>query len=73
MRRIDMEKSFETQVSCKALKMQQHDFINHLQVIQSYLQMNKTDKALFYLDKVVDEVASLDSIDESSCRNSYIG
>ena len=53
--------------------MQQHDFINHLQVIQSYLQMNKTDKALFYLDKVVDEVASLDSIDESSCRNSYIG
>lgn len=67
-----MERSFENQVSCKALKMQQHDFINHLQVIQSYLQMNKSDKALCYLDKVVEDITSLD-VDKSNCRKFYLG
>ena len=40
---VAMEKELKNQVVCDeivlALRKQQHDFINHIQVIQAYLQI----------------------------------
>ncbi len=32
------------------LKIQRHDFINHLQVIHALLQLGRTEKALIYIE-----------------------
>ena len=34
----------------KLLRVQRHDFINHLQVIHALLQLGRTEKALKYID-----------------------
>ncbi len=34
------------------LKMQRHDFINHLQVIHAMIQLGKMDKALIYIEEL---------------------
>ena len=36
----------------RQLRMQRHDFINHLQVIYALLQMDESDQAMAYMDKV---------------------
>ncbi len=38
------------------LKTQRHDFVNHLQVLQGYLQLGKTDKAVKYLKVISQEM-----------------
>lgn len=35
------------------LRVQRHDFINHIQVIQALIQLGKTEKALRYIDDMV--------------------
>lgn len=40
----------------KALRRQKHDFINHVQVVQAYLQMGKAEKALAYLNGLVEQI-----------------
>ena len=32
------------------LKIQRHDFVNHLQVIHALLQLGRTEKALIYIE-----------------------
>lgn len=34
-------------------RIQRHDFLNNIQVIRGYLQLNKPDKALTYIDEAI--------------------
>lgn len=34
------------------LKIQRHDFVNHLQVIHALLQLGRTEKALTYIEEL---------------------
>jgi len=34
------------------LKIQRHDFVNHLQVIHALLQLGRTEKALIYIEEL---------------------
>lgn len=36
--------------SVSLLKIQRHDFVNHLQVIHALLQLGRTEKALTYIE-----------------------
>ncbi|WP_378953163.1 Spo0B domain-containing protein [Pelosinus sp. sgz500959] len=38
--------------SVNLLKIQRHDFINHLQVIHALLQLGRTEKALIYIEEL---------------------
>lgn len=40
----------------KLLRVYKHDFLNHLQVLLGYLQLNKDDKALDYVKKAIAEL-----------------
>lgn len=40
----------------KALRRQKHDFINHIQVLQAYLQLGKSEKALQYVNGLADQI-----------------
>ncbi len=71
---VAMEKELKNQVVCDeivlALRKQQHDFINHIQVIQAYLQIGKLDRALRYLDGIAHDVGAVDRIiNELNCKN----
>ena len=37
----------------RLLRLQRHDFINHIQVIQALIQLGKSEKALRYIDEMV--------------------
>jgi len=45
-----MEKHEVGEESVNLLKIQRHDFINHLQVIHALLQLGRTEKALIYIE-----------------------
>lgn len=34
------------------LKIQRHDFVNHLQVVHALLQLGRTEKALIYIEEL---------------------
>ena len=38
--------------SAELLRIQRHDFINHLQVIHALLQLGRTEKALTYIEEL---------------------
>ncbi|MBC8014478.1 MAG: Spo0B domain-containing protein [Sporomusaceae bacterium] len=38
--------------SVNLLKIQRHDFVNHLQVIHALLQLGRTEKALAYIEEL---------------------
>ena len=38
--------------SVELLRIQRHDFINHLQVIHALLQLGRTEKALLYIEEL---------------------
>lgn len=68
-----MENQLENQIVCEkitvALRKQQHDFINHIQVIQAYLQIGKVDRALQYLDRIAHETGVVERIIEDlNCK-----
>lgn len=44
------------------LRFQQHDFMNHIQVIQGYLQLNKAHKAMEYIEDIVKQKQNLSSL-----------
>lgn len=44
------------------LRIQQHDFMNHIQVIHGYLQLNKAQKAMDYIEDIIVQKRSLASI-----------
>ncbi|BBB89740.1 MAG TPA: Spo0B domain-containing protein [Methylomusa anaerophila] len=39
----------------KLLRVQRHDFLNHLQVIHAMIQLGKSDKALQYIEKLAQD------------------
>jgi sensor histidine kinase regulating citrate/malate metabolism len=36
----------------KLLRFQRHDFLNHLQVIHSYIRLNRLEEAVAYIEKI---------------------
>jgi len=36
----------------RLLRIQRHDFINHLQVIHAFLQLGKVDRAIAYIEEL---------------------
>lgn len=44
------------------LRIQQHDFMNHIQVIHGYLQLNKARKAMEYIEDIIVQKKSLSSL-----------
>ncbi|MGI9861592.1 Spo0B domain-containing protein [Moorella naiadis] len=44
------------------LRWQRHDFLNHLQVISGYIQLQKSDRALAYLRQAIDQMEQLGQI-----------
>lgn len=48
---------------CKTLiRLQRHDFLNHLQVIQGFLQLGKTDRALRYMEDIIEDVRDIEKL-----------
>ena len=49
--------------ACKTLlKLQRHDFLNHLQVIQGFLQLGTTDRALRYMEDIIEDVRDIEKL-----------
>jgi len=46
-----MEKHEVSPESVNLLKIQRHDFVNHLQVIHALIQLGRTEKALLYIEE----------------------
>lgn len=44
------------------LRLQQHDFMNHIQVIHGYLQLNKAHKAIEYIEDIIVQKQNLSAI-----------
>lgn len=44
------------------LRVQRHDFVNHLQVVSGFLQLNKTAEVQKYIQEVIVEINRLDKI-----------
>ena len=47
--------------SIALLKIQRHDFVNHLQVIHALLQLGRTEKALTYIEELAKDSQLLSS------------
>lgn len=57
--------------SINLLRIQRHDFINHLQVIHALLQLGRTEKALTYIEELAKNSRLLSStIDIEEEQNS---
>ena len=54
------DKSFTTEEIMDLLRRQKHDYLNHIQVIYSYLQIGKPDRALDYMKKIIPEIEKLE-------------
>lgn len=44
------------------LRIQQHDFMNHIQVIHGYLQLNKAHKAIEYIEDIIVQKQNLSAL-----------
>ena len=48
---------------CKPLlKLHPHRFLHHLQVIQGFLQLGKTDRALRYMEDIIEDVRDIEKL-----------
>ena len=45
--------------SVELLRIQRHDFINHLQVIHALLQLGRSEKALTYIEELAKDASSI--------------
>ncbi len=54
----------------KILSVRRHDFLNHIQVISGYLQLNKIDRAKEYLVQMVDELTTESQL--CNCRSAQV-
>lgn len=54
----------------KILSVRRHDFLNHIQVISGYLQLNKIDRAKEYLVHMVDELSRESQL--CNCRSGQV-
>ena len=44
------------------IKLQRHDFLNHIQVIQGFLQLGKPDKALNYIENIIEDIRDVEKL-----------
>lgn len=44
----------------RLLRLQRHDFINHLQVVHALLQMGRVDRAVEYIEDLANSTVLLD-------------
>lgn len=51
----------------EVLKVQRHDFMNHLQVISGYIQLKKYDRAHEYIGQVAEELKQASLISKLNC------
>lgn len=51
------------------LRVQRHDFLNHLQVISGFIQLKKYDRAGDYIKQVADELSQVGAIARLGCRS----
>ena len=51
------------------LRVQRHDFLNHLQVISGFIQLKKYDRAGDYIKQVADELSRVGAIARLGCRS----
>jgi|GEM_PF-4908027 len=62
----DLASSIDELDSARALlqflRIQQHDFLNHIQVILAYLQLNKTKRAIEYIEDIIGQKQELATI-----------
>ncbi|MDA8210672.1 MAG: Spo0B domain-containing protein [Clostridia bacterium] len=54
----------------KILSVRRHDFLNHIQVISGYLQLNKIDRAKEYLVQMADELTMESQL--CNCRSGQV-
>lgn len=47
--------------SMHLLRIQRHDFINHLQVIHALIQLGRTEKALIYIEELAKDSRAISS------------
>lgn len=50
----------------RTLRAQRHDFVNHLQVVYSLMEMNEYDEAREYIEKVYDDIQSINRVMKTS-------
>ena len=55
----NMENHEVSAESVELLRIQRHDFINHLQVIHALLQLGRTEKALKYIEDLAKDASLL--------------
>lgn len=54
----------------EAIRMHRHDVLNHLQLVKGYLQLHRPDRALDSLNRLVEWLASLSTL-QSQCVESF--
>ena len=54
-----MEQQEMSEESVNLLKIQRHDFVNHLQVIHALIQLGRTEKALVYIEDFAKDARSI--------------
>jgi sensor histidine kinase regulating citrate/malate metabolism len=57
----------------RLLRLQRHDFFNHIQVIRALVQLGKTERALNYIDNMANDKSMLTEtlqqhVKRSDCR-----
>lgn len=58
--------------SVNLLRIQRHDFVNHLQVIHALLQLGRTQKALTYIEELAKDsrlISDTLKIHEEACNH----
>jgi sensor histidine kinase regulating citrate/malate metabolism len=48
----DCHNAADCEAALKLLRFQRHDFLNHLQVIHSYIRLERPDEAVNYIEKI---------------------
>lgn len=57
-----IEELDSARVLLQFLRVQQHDFLNHIQVILSYLQLNKNQRATEYIEDIIRQKHTLSTV-----------
>ena len=71
MEKVRIEGGLALKKAKELLRLQRHDFLNHLQVIHGYLQLNKPEKATDYLMRAIDEIRAQGAALEKELEDSF--
>jgi len=67
-----MEKHEMSEESINLLKIQRHDFVNHLQVIHALIQLGRNEKAITYIEDLAKDsrlISDTDKIHDEQSTN----